>query len=77
MKSCYCGQCGDCQIFKSKSGKLAWSDKFLAGQRTGQPKREKPDNFNRICAEFCVLVAILIGLMVLSGFKSWFMSGGY
>ena len=73
-----CGQ----TIHKSKSGKLAWSDKFLAGQDipngqdTDQPQRSGPRDLGPFVKAAFLMFGLFVVLLVASGLHRHIIYGG-
>lgn len=65
-------------IHKSKSGKLAYSDKFLSGQDIPDdaPKRDQPKDFSQVVKAAFLMFGLFVALLVASGLHSHFTSGG-
>lgn len=60
-------------IHRSKSGKLAWSDKFLADQQ--KPQRNDPQEFDRVIKGVAIIFILIVTVFVALGFHRHFIGG--
>jgi hypothetical protein len=62
------------KIFKSKSGRLAYTPEFV-GQSIGRTKRDDPQDFERVLKGVALIFILVVSVFMALGFHRHFIGG--